>query len=99
MIIIAGHIKTDPSQVEELARVLRFGREKTRTEDGCLAYEFALDEKEAGTVLVYERWRDQASLDTQLAQPEVGALLGGWADKIEIQVRIFDASNERGFTA
>lgn len=97
MIIVAGHIKTDPSRVEKLASLLRSGRERARSEDGCLAYEFALDEKDAGTILVYERWRDQAALNTHLSQPEIGELLGGWADKIEIQVKKFDASNERGF--
>jgi quinol monooxygenase YgiN len=97
MVIIAGHIKTRPELVEKLANVLRSLVPATLEEDGCLSYAFALDSKEQGTVLVYERWRDQAALDAHLSQPTVLELLGGWADKIELDVRKFDASNERGF--
>lgn len=93
---------TPESQVKlcprNLAKVLRSGREATRTEDGCLDYEFALDEKDTGTVLVYERWRDQAALETHLAAPATAELLGAWADKIKLRVSKFDASNERRFT-
>lgn len=97
MIIIAGQLKTDPSLVEDLAGALRANIPATLQEDGCLSYHFALDSREDGTVLVYERWRDQAALDAHLAQPGIAAFLGQWADKVELGVRIFDADNERGF--
>jgi quinol monooxygenase YgiN len=95
MLIIAGHLRTDASQVEALARDLRAGIPRTRQEEGCLAYCFALDEAAAGTVLVYERWRDQASLDAHLATPEIAEFLGRWGGKVELAVRKFDATNER----
>jgi len=98
MLIIAGHILTDPSSVEDLARDLRAGVERTLKEDGCLAYAFALDDAEKGSILVYERWRDEASLAAHLSQPEIGELIGKWAGKFEIAVGKFDASNERGLT-
>lgn len=98
MIILAGHLKTSPDLVEELSAALNSLVDDTIKEDGCLDYHFAIDDKARGTVLVYERWRDEASLNTHLAQPAIGAVLGGWADRIEIMVRKFDASNERGFT-
>ncbi|HEX7782955.1 MAG TPA: putative quinol monooxygenase [Sphingobium sp.] len=95
MLIIAGHILTDPSLAEALAADLRAGRERTRAEDGCLAYNFALDEASEGSVLVYERWRDQTSLDVHLATPEVADLMGGWVEKIQIAVKIYDIAGER----
>ena len=95
MLIIAGHIRTDASQVEALARDLRAGIPRTLKENGCLAYHFALDDAAAGTVLVYERWRDQASLDAHLSTPQIAEFLGRWAGKTEIAVRNFDAANER----
>ena len=53
---------------------------------------------EDGTVLVYERWRDQDALAAHLWQPSVTGVLGAWADKIDTSgVRKFDAGNERGF--
>lgn len=98
MIILAGHLKTRSELVEELAAALASLVADTIKEDGCLNYHFAIDDKEAGTILVYERWRDQDALNTHLALPAIGAVLGGWADRIEIAVRKFDASNERAFT-
>ena len=98
MLILAGHLKTDPALVAELASVLRTLVEPTLKEDGCLAYHFAIDSAEEGTILVYERWRDADALNVHLAQPQIGAVLGGWADRIDTSgVRKFDAGNERGF--
>ncbi|MDT0509271.1 putative quinol monooxygenase [Novosphingobium sp. MMS21-SN21R] len=97
MIILAGHLKTSPALVEELAAALGSLVADTVKEDGCLDYHFAIDDKAAGSILVYERWRDQEALNTHLALPAIGAVLGGWADRIEIAVRKFDASGERGF--
>lgn len=98
MIILAGHLKTSPDLVEELAAALQSLVADTVLEDGCLDYHFAIDSKAEGSILVYERWRDQDALTTHLALPAIGAVLGGWADRIEIAVRKFDAANERGFT-
>lgn len=97
MIILAGHLKTSPDLVGQLAADLGKLVADTRREDGCLDYAFAIDDAAAGTILVYERWRDQAALDVHLGLPQIGAVLGGWADRIEIAVRKFDAANERGF--
>lgn len=98
MIILAGHLKTSPALVDELYTALRSLVDDTRQEDGCLDYHFAIDDRATGSILVYERWRDQDALNTHLALPAIGAVLGGWADRIEIAVRKFDASNERAFT-
>jgi len=98
MIILAGYLKTSPDLVDELAATLRSLVEPTRREDGCLAYHFAVDSREEGTVLGYERWRDEAALAAHLGQPAVLAVLGGWADRIDTSgVRKFDAGNERSF--
>lgn len=98
MLILAGHLKTSPDLVVELAETLRALVEATLKEDGCLGYHFAVDDHDQGTVLVYERWRDQEALAAHLSQPGVTGVLGAWADKIDISgVRKFDAANERGF--
>lgn len=96
MLMIAGHIRTDPSAARELADDLRAGIGRTLREDGCLSYSFALDDEAAGTVLVLERWRDEASLAAHLAGPEIGNLLGKWQGRITLEVSKYDLSNERG---
>lgn len=95
MIILNGRIKAAPADVRELAADLVAGVPRTRAEDGCLEYGFALEDAEAGTILVIERWRDQAALDTHLATPEIAELFGKWGGRFEVEVRMFDASNER----
>lgn len=98
MIILAGHLKTSPDLVVELADALRGLVADTLNEDGCLDYSFAIDRRDEGTVLVYERWRDEDALGAHLAQPAIGEILGAWADRIDTSgVRKFDAANERGF--
>jgi quinol monooxygenase YgiN len=97
MIILAGHLKTSPDLVDELLAALNALLEDTRKEHGCLDYHFAIEDRNAGAILVYERWSDQDALNAHLALPAIGAVLGGWADKIEIAVRKFDATNERAF--
>jgi len=98
MLILAGHLRTSPGLVAELAGALRALVEPTLKEDGCLAYHFAVDSPEHGTILVYECWRDQEALATHLSQPSVTGVLGAWAEKIDTSgVRKFDAGNERGF--
>ncbi|MFM6854599.1 MAG: putative quinol monooxygenase [Sphingopyxis sp.] len=98
MIILAGHLITRPDLVEELHATLSTLVADTVQEEGCLDYHFAIDDRAAGTILVFERWADQAALDAHLALPAIGAVLGGWADRITIAVRKFDATNERAFT-
>ena len=35
----------------------------SRTEDGCIDYAFASDLADPDTLILFERWRDQAALD------------------------------------
>lgn len=97
MIILAGYMHTKPELAEELLGALNSLVEPTLKEEGCLDYAFALQEGGNGSILVYERWTSQELLNKHLAQPSIGAVLGDWAEKIEIDVKKFDASNERGF--
>ena len=99
MLMITGHILTDPAEVHALADRLRAGVPATLEEDGCLFYAFALDDAAKGSILVVERWRDQAALDAHLATPAATALFAEWGDKLTIEVKTHDVANERGFGA
>lgn len=96
-IIINGHIRTTAENVQDLYADLQAGIPRTLLEDGCLFYAFAIDDPQSASILVAERWRDQASLDAHLATPEIAELMGKWTGRMEPDVRLFDASNERGF--
>jgi len=63
-IIIAGEIYLDPERRAAcIAAGLEFQAATRRDEPGCLAYVFAADPIDAGTLGVYERWADAASLE------------------------------------
>ena len=56
---------------------------------------FTPDDPATGSVLVLERWQDQAALDARLAAAEVVEVFGKWGGVMRSEVRKYDASNER----
>lgn len=96
MIVVAGHIITDPANVQGLYEALCALRPATLEEEGCVDYHFAIDDREKGTILAYERWATQESLTNHLSTPHVGNLLEKWGDKVDMVVTKFDAVNPRG---
>lgn len=95
MLIVAGYTYVDPTDLEKFVADSRALLADARTEEGCLFISFTLDDPEAGSMLVLERWRDQAAHDAHLAKPEVVATFAKWAGKLGNEVRKYDAFNER----
>lgn len=62
MIIVAGTIRFAPECIEELLTRCKPLIEGGLEEDGCLNYEWCPNPLVPGEILVFERWRDQASL-------------------------------------
>ena len=62
MIQVNGTIKTAADIPHELMQTLTTMVTKSRAEDGCLDYTYARDITDPETIVVYERWRDQAAL-------------------------------------
>lgn len=48
--------------------------EAVRREDGCMQYAYYLPVEEDDTLLLVERWRDQAAHQAHLATPHMAAL-------------------------
>ncbi len=63
MIIITGHIRFAPEDVEKVRPQMRTVIEATRKEKGCQLYAFAEDALDPGLFRIVERWDDWASLD------------------------------------
>jgi quinol monooxygenase YgiN len=57
----------------------------TRREKGCLAYDLSRDPKMPGHYLVYERWRDLASLEAHLRSEHITTLLGQLGELLAAQ--------------
>ena len=95
MIIIAGHVFLDPSDVHEFLADARATIPDALTEEGCEFISFTLDDPNAASVTVLERWRSQEDIDAHIAKPTVTAIFTKWGAKMRSATRKYDAVNER----
>ncbi len=63
MIIITGHIRLAPENIEKARPHMRTVLETTRKEKGCQLYAFGEDVLDPGLIRIVERWDDWASLE------------------------------------
>lgn len=63
MIIIMGFAKTAPGDLDRLADAMKAQVAATNAEDGCELYCFSRDVTDPDTLIISERWRDQAAID------------------------------------
>ena len=96
MIIIAGLVYVDPSDLMEFVTEARETLPGARAAEGNLFFSVAVDNADVASVLMFERWRDQAALDAYLARPEILAIFEKWGPRMRSEVRKYDALNERG---
>ena len=71
MIIVTGHVRLRPRDMERVRPHMRTVLEANRKEDGCLLFAFGEDVLEPGLIRVVERWRDADALAAHGAQPHV----------------------------
>lgn len=80
MLIVAGAIQIDPSQQQAAEPAFEEMRTATLAEPGCIEYQAYVSRSEPGTFFMFEKWRDQAALDSHFASPHMarfGQALGG----------------------
>jgi quinol monooxygenase YgiN len=95
MLIIAGLVFVDNSEIEEFVTEARKTIPLAYENEGCLFISFTLEDRNNGSMLVLERWKDRESLDKHLSRSEVIKLFTKWGPKMRNEVRMYDASNER----
>lgn len=71
MIVIAGHIRLDPSKRAEAIAAARTMMEATRREPGCAAYVFSADVEQEGVFCIFEQWESQEALDAHFKSPHM----------------------------
>lgn len=96
MIIVAGYMMVDPIRLpaflKEVAEIERI----TRTEDGCLYYALAADDRDSGHITILEQWHDEAALRKHLATDHVTRFTERCGPMIrEVNAQIYDAINPR----
>lgn len=68
-IILSVMIEAVAGREDELADKLKGLVGPTRSESGCLGYELNVSADKPGTFLFYEKFKDQAALDSHVSTP------------------------------
>lgn len=79
MIIVTGTAKLAPGEIERLMPVLEAQMAGSQAEEGCMQYDFSCHVSDPDTLIITERWVDQAALDAHFTMPhmaEFNAALG-----------------------
>jgi quinol monooxygenase YgiN len=81
MFVVHGTFPIKPDAVEDLKSALAGLQAATRTENGCLSYEWSESVETPGTFYSIETWESRDALETHLATEHVKAAvanLPGW---------------------
>lgn len=62
MIIVTGHIRVAPENVEIMKPQAKINLEATRKEKGCLLYAYGEDVLDPGLIRIVERWESWEAL-------------------------------------
>ncbi len=73
-VTIIGTVTARPETRDELAALLATQVAPTRSEPGCINYDFHVDAADPCCFVFYENWRTQADLDAHLAMPHLAPL-------------------------
>lgn len=83
MIVVTAAARLRPETRDEALAAARRMQEATVAEPGCREYRFWIAIDDPHSLLLFERWDDQAALDVHLAAPhtrEFGASISRYAD-------------------
>ena len=95
MIVIAGQVHIDPSDVREFIADAEATYPVAAANPGNVLLSFCVHDADAGTITVLEQWSSEEALKRHLSTPEVVAVFTKWGPRMRNEVRKFDAINER----
>ena len=72
---IVGTVVAKPEKRQELLKILASFVAPTRTEPGCINYDFHCDTEDPNTFVFYENFASREALDKHLAMPYLQPLL------------------------
>ena len=97
MIIVMGHAKLAAGEIDRLGAEMEAQIMATRAEDGCLAYGFSRDVLNPDTLIIAERWRDNAAIAAHFASPHMTAFNAVLANAkvLDVSVKAYENGEER----
>lgn len=76
MILVVGTVKIDPERLDGARAAMLKMVAASRAEAGCIAYSYAQDLADPGTIHVVEKWRDRAALAEHFTTPHMAEWRG-----------------------
>ena len=73
MIYVLATIKTEAGQASNLIAGAAPCIAATRSEDGCISYDYVQDTSDPDTVIVVERWTSRETLEAHMHTPHLAA--------------------------
>lgn len=71
VIVVAVILTFDGSNLDTVIAAANRVAEITRTEKGCISYEFFADINRSGRILLFEEWESEETIDAHLATPHL----------------------------
>jgi quinol monooxygenase YgiN len=75
LLTIIAHIKAKPGLEARMQQDLLSLLAPTRAESGCITFDLLQDTNDPTVFVLYENWKDQATLDAHFQQPYVKQVL------------------------
>ncbi|MBR9906378.1 MAG: antibiotic biosynthesis monooxygenase [Gammaproteobacteria bacterium] len=98
MLIVTGYLYVAPAELARFMTHLKVLAAITRRRDGNISYDAAVDDADAGRLIVSERWVDQAALTAHLNADKTVQFVHQWSGRMRADIRKYDALNERGLS-
>ncbi len=71
MLVIAGHIRLDPTKREAVIAAARDVMRDTRRETGCISYTLSSDVEDEGLFHIFEEWESPEALGAHFKAPHM----------------------------
>ena len=97
MIIVMGHVKLGAGDIERLQNEMITQIAATNAEDGCEYYGFSRNVTDPDTLIISERWRDQASIDAHFKSPHMAVFNAALASAtvLSLSVKAYENGETR----
>ena len=94
MLIVMGYMHVDPPHLAEFSEDLKHLAILTRRRQGNISYDAALDDPDAGRLLIAERWTGQEALTAHLHADDTRAFVDRWQARMWGDIRKYEVLHE-----
>ncbi len=97
MIIVAGKVVADATQIAGTSDLLKSMMADSLAEAGCIDYALTVDANDPGTIRIFEKWQSDEALAEHFQTPHMAAFQEalGSVDVKSMDVKVYTVTDER----